>query len=377
MIKFVHTADWQLGMTRYFLNGEAQARFDGARIDAVRTIGKVAADEGCDFVVVCGDVFESNQVNSQVTVRAFDAMAANPTITYYLLPGNHDPLDAASVYESASFRKHKPDNVTVLRDSKPLSVGDGVELVPAPWFTKRPLTDLVADGCVSLTNTGVLRIVVGHGATDTLSPDPTNPALISVSALEQSIAAGHIHYVALGDRHSTTDVGSSGRIWYSGAPEPTNYRETDPGNILVVSLGAQDIEVEKRAVGQWHFHQVERQVSNDADIDALGSRLSDFDKKDSTIVKLALVGQVSLAENAKLHELLDHYGQLFAALQTWDRHSELVVIPDDEDYRALGLSGFAQEALNKLVSIAESSDERAVVAGEALALLHRLVRGTT
>ena len=93
MVKFLHTADWQLGMTRHFLAGEAQARFDGARIDAIRTIGALAEDEGCAFVVVCGDVFESNQVSRQVILRAFEAMGASPQVTFYLLPGNHDPLE--------------------------------------------------------------------------------------------------------------------------------------------------------------------------------------------------------------------------------------------------------------------------------------------
>jgi len=32
-MRFVHTADWQLGMTRYFLNGEAQPRYSAARRD--------------------------------------------------------------------------------------------------------------------------------------------------------------------------------------------------------------------------------------------------------------------------------------------------------------------------------------------------------
>ena len=73
MVKFLHTADWQLGMTRHFLAGEAQPRFDGARIDVIRTIGALAVDEGCSFVVVCGDVFESNQVSRQVILRAFEA----------------------------------------------------------------------------------------------------------------------------------------------------------------------------------------------------------------------------------------------------------------------------------------------------------------
>ena len=41
-MRFVHTADWQLGMTRYFLNGEAQPRYSAARRDAVAGLGALA-----------------------------------------------------------------------------------------------------------------------------------------------------------------------------------------------------------------------------------------------------------------------------------------------------------------------------------------------
>ncbi|WP_419925800.1 metallophosphoesterase family protein [Candidatus Poriferisocius sp.] len=371
MVKFLHTADWQLGMTRHFLAGEAQARFDGARIDVIRRIGALAVDEGCGFVVVCGDVFESNQVNRQVILRAFEAMGATLQVTFYLLPGNHDPLDASSVYMSPTFTEHKPDNVVVLGDPSPVEAASGVELVPAPWFTKRPLTDLVADVCDLLEDGDAARIVVGHGAIDTLSPDKSNPALISLSTLEERIERGQIHYVALGDRHSTTDEGPTGRVWYSGAPEPTDYDEVRPGNVLVVELETDHIQVQERPIGDWRFLSDERELTSEEDLDNLEEWLDSVDSKERTIVKLALIGQISLAQKARLDRLLEHHSELLAALETWERRSELVVVPDDTDLDKLELSGFAREAAEDLSGLAESG-EQAVVARDALALLHRL-----
>ncbi len=383
MVKFVHTADWQLGMTRHFLHGEAQARFDAARIEAVGSIGELAATEGCAFVVVCGDVFESNQVDRKVLLRALEKMRANPEVDFYLLPGNHDPLDASSIFGSRTFADNKPDNVKVLRESEPLQAAPGVELVPAPWTSKRPLTDLVNDACKELGPTDAVRIVVAHGAVaaygavagprrvDALSPDEHNPALVSLAKLRERIGEGLIHYAALGDRHSTTDVGDTGRVWYSGAPEPTDYNETDPGNVLVVDLDAEKVNVETRPVGAWRFERRDWELSGDADIDALEQWLSDLGDKSRTIVKLALIGQVSVAQKARLDNLLDHHSDLLAALETWDRRSELAVIPDGADLDDFGLSGYAHEALGELREKAESG-EQAVAARDALALLHRL-----
>ena len=150
MVKFLHTADWQLGMTRHYLGAEAQPRFSAARLDAIERIGFLAMEEKCEFVIVSGDVFESNHVRRQVVVRAFEKMAATPELTFFLLPGNHDPLDASSVYHSSTFNEHQPDNVRVLGGSDPVEVVPGVELIPAPWPNKQPGTDLVEAACREL-----------------------------------------------------------------------------------------------------------------------------------------------------------------------------------------------------------------------------------
>ncbi len=372
MVRFVHTADWQLGMTRHFLGNEAQALFTQARLDAVGAIGQLAAREGCDFVVVCGDVFESNHIDRQVLVRALEKMQATPQIAFYLLPGNHDPLDPSSIYRSPTFERHRPDNVTVLYTSEPVRAAPGVELIAAPWPNKRPLADLVGQACEGLSPPDAVRIVVGHGAVDSLSPDRSNPAIISLDRLQDRLDKGSIHYVALGDRHSTTDVGG-GRVWYSGAPEPTDYDEIEPGNVLIVELGADGPRVERREVGTWRFERREWELSGDPDIDVVEEWLSGLTDKERTIVKVALVGQISVAQKARLDDLLAHHEDLLAALESWDRRSELVVIPDEDDLEDFGLSGFAEEALSDLRRMAESDNEEAVAASDALALLHRLV----
>ena len=240
-MRFVHTADWQLGMTRYFLNGEAQPRYSAARRDVVAGLGPLAADAGAEFVVVAGDVFEHNQLAPRVVSQSLEAMRAIG-IPVYLLPGNHDPLDASSVYTSALFTAECPDNVTVLDRPGVHEVRPGLQIVAAPWRSKAPTTDLVAEVLDGLPADGATRIVVGHGGVDIFEPDKDRPSLIRLAALEAAIDRGAVHYVALGDKHSRTQVGSTGRIWYSGSPEVTNYDdiEPDPGHVLVVDIDEDD-----------------------------------------------------------------------------------------------------------------------------------------
>lgn len=371
-MRFVHTADWQLGMTRHFLDGEAQARFTAARIEAISAIGALATERGCSFVVVGGDVFESNQVDRQVVVRALDAMKATPDVQFYLLPGNHDPLDAASIFRSATFLGSQPPNVVVL-DGEEAPHHEGVEIIAAPWSTKRPLTDLVSRAVGDVVADGTVRVVVGHGATDTLSPNPDDPALIAVADVEAAIEDGRVHYVALGDRHSTTSVGRTGRIWYSGAPEPTAYDEIDPGNVLVVDLSAGGISVEPERVGTWRFIREHFDLAGAEDCDRVEQFLSDLSDKHRSIVKLALVGQLSLREMARLEDMLENASDLLGALEVWERRSDLVALPDGDDIDGLGLSGFAADALADLRHAGEGAEKEAVEARDALALLYRLV----
>jgi DNA repair exonuclease SbcCD nuclease subunit len=365
VVRFLHTADLQLGMSRRFLTPEAQARFTHARIEVVRGLGRLAAAQDCEFMVVCGDVFEANQLDRQIVARAIEALAEVP-VPVLLLPGNHDPLDAASIYTAVPF-----DGVTVLTQPGIHTVRPGVEVVAAPWTSKRPLHDLLGGVLRSLppAGAGVTRIAVGHGAVDSLSPDRNNPALVSLAAVEQALADGVVHYVALGDRHSTTAVGSTGRVWYSGAPEATDFDEVDPGNALVVDVSADAVEVTPLHVGRWRFVRRGFSIDGGDDVAVLSGWLADMADKADTVVRVDLTGTVSLAERARLDDALDAARPLFAALDVWEPDGGVVVMPDQADLSELSLSGFARQALDELESAGD--DE----ARDALCLLYRLSRG--
>src|SRR6187399_2060423 len=155
MVRFIHTADLQLGMTRRFLDEDAQARYAQARIDALVSIGELAAREDARFVVVAGDVFETNRVRPRTVGRALEAMAAIP-VPVLLLPGNHDPLDAASVYRSPTLTRARPPNVMVIESSDPIDApgAEGIQVVGAPWLSKRPLEDLAGAAVATLPSDG-------------------------------------------------------------------------------------------------------------------------------------------------------------------------------------------------------------------------------
>ncbi|KAB1654835.1 DNA repair exonuclease [Pseudoclavibacter chungangensis] len=373
-MRFIASADWQLGMTAHFLDDDARARYQRARLDAIVRIGEVADEHGAAFVLVCGDVFESNQLDRAILARTFEALRA-VHVPVVLLPGNHDPLDASSIYDADAFTQRVPEHVRVLRDSTPLEVVPGVEVVGAPWFSKRPAGDLVAAACAPLEAApdGIVRVIAGHGAVSTLAPDRDSVATIDVDALRRVVSDGRASFVVLGDRHSTTEVDE--RIRYPGTPEVTARREEDPGNVLVVDLDGDAVTIEPVHVGRWRFTTVEARLDSADDVDALERRLDELSDKDRTAVWLALGGTLSTAAAARLDAMLDEKREVFARLEHWARHTDLVVVPDGHDFADLELGGFARAALDELVERAAREGDDAAAAGDALGLLYRLAGG--
>jgi DNA repair exonuclease SbcCD nuclease subunit len=387
-VRFLHTADWQLGMTRHFLQGEAQARFAQARLDAIVRIGALAREHGVEFVVVAGDVFETNQVGRQTVSRACEALRTID-VPVFLLPGNHEQLDATSVFRQGTFVRSVPPHVVVIDTTDPLRIDgrSGVEVVGAPRMTKRTLGDPLEPGYAALAPVpGVTRVLVGHGIVDVVMPigdAPDEETRIRVAPVEAAIANGRVAYVALGDRHSTTEVGATGRVWYAGAPEPTAYRETDAGNVLLVDIDESGAGTPAAAdapcvvtplpVGTWRFVVGEHRLDGPDDVEALGRWFDDLPAKERSVVKVTLLGTLALRDKARLDALLAEERDRFAAIEEWERHTDLAVIPDDADFADLDVGGYAAEAVGDLRRMAGGGGPRARTASDALALLVRLM----
>jgi DNA repair exonuclease SbcCD nuclease subunit len=174
-------------------------------------------------------------------------------------------------------------------------------------------------------------------------------------------------------------VGSTGRIWYSGSPEVTNYDdiEPDPGQVLVVDIDEggphRPVRVEARRVGRWRFVTLRRSVDDSRDVADLDINLDLLPDKERTVVRLALSGSLTVTDKASLDACLDKYARLFAALGTWEKQTDIAVVPADGEFDDLGIGGFAAAAVDELVSTARADGADADDARSALALLLRLV----
>lgn len=377
---FIHSSDLQLGMTRHFLDpADAGPRFVQDRIDAIDALGRLAAEAGARCILVAGDVFESNQLSDQVVARAVDAMARLP-VPIVLLPGNHDPLDAASLYDAPALDR-AADRVVVVRDADPFRLPgiDGVEFVGAPWFSKRPAVDLCAAMLDRLAPVDAgFRIAIAHGQTRDQAPDPDGPGLIDLEAVETAVRDRRIHYLALGDRHSTTEKGSTGAVWYSGAPVATDFDEAASGNALVVTLSAASRpRVTTHRIGAWQFDERHFAVNDETDLGQIEDWFAGHATPARTVAYLSLSGTVNLRTQARFDALLEAVSPRYASLRIHQRRHDLVVAPDRLDSDSLALSGYARAAWEELVAGAAGHDDAARVDQDALALFYRLAGGAS
>ncbi|MCG7276569.1 metallophosphoesterase family protein [Corynebacterium singulare] len=369
-VTFIHTSDFQLGMTRWFLSPSAQSRFDDDREEAVVRLGELASETGAEFIVVAGDVFEHNSLNTSTLLRSKEVLKNLP-VPVYLLPGNHDPLVADSIFFN-SFA----DNVHVIADSEPIEVRSGVEIVGAPYLSKRANYDLVRRALEPLepldrASGAVARIAVGHGQVESRAgeAEESDADTIDLTFVEDCLDRGVIDYLALGDTHSTASLGRTGKVWFSGSPETTAFddRERDSGNALVVRVEGEAVDVEKRSVGRWAFRALDADVNSMDDVERFLAELEEMPGKTRTAVKYSLRGTLGLSAQARLEQGLANLEEVFASLKPRERTMDLHLAPSEDELSELSLSGYAADALSELLEDLENPTAR-----DAANLLFRL-----
>ncbi|GAB3085234.1 Calcineurin-like phosphoesterase [Corynebacterium aquatimens] len=350
-------------MRRWFLDGDAQARFDDSRLRAVAKLGELACSHNAEFIVVAGDVFDDNALSERTMGRALDAMDALP-VPVYLLPGNHDPLVPGAALERADER----ENISVLRDTTPVEHRPGVEIVGAPLLARYSTCDLAAQAIAELAPTEAIRILVAHGQCFSRSSEP-KPDLIDLPGLEEALKRGTIDYVAMGDTHSAGPIGPGGKVWFSGSPEVTDFHdrreevegnETNSGNALVVTITkptvtTADVTVEEQRTGEWVFDALHWDVADADDVDRVLADLDAYPAKDRTVVKYSMTGTLGLEATGALEEGLAAREDIFGALYERESKMDLHIEPGDDELLNLPLSGYARDAMAELVAAAASA----------------------
>ena len=355
-MRFLHTADWQLGLKLNFIEGDRGARARLQRFDTVREIARLAHARQVDFVLVAGDVFDDTALGPATIQASMDALDAFAPIPVYLLPGNHDAGTPDGILRRLPPRGH----VHVLCDRAPVVLPGGAQLHPCPLLRRHESTDPTAH-LPARAEGDPVRIAVAHGGVLDFTESGEAPNRIDAHAL---VAKG-FDYLALGDWHGTLSFGP--RIWYAGAHEATRFKEQDPGNVLVVELErpGDAPRVEKVRVAATRWLQSVVQVDTAADLDALEAWFAALPLRSMTLVELRLRGSLSLADRNRLDRLLEQ--EQAALLHLRVAEDAVVTEPTEADLSELPVEGYVRVALDRLRLGASEADR------DAVRLLHRLL----
>ena len=340
MLRFLHSADWQIGrMPSQFDPDDATALFE-ARFAAVERIAALGRAQSVDAVLVAGDVFDSQTVSTKTIRRMFNAMAGYEG-PWLLLPGNHDAALGESVWTRAARDGLVPPNVTLCLRAEPVDLAGRMTVLPAPLTQRHSLSDLTEWFASAATAPGMPRVGLAHGAVQgVLADDIDSPNPI---ARDRAASAG-LDYLALGDWHGTKAIDA--RTWYAGTPEADRFKDNDPGNALIVTIEAPGAppRVERHRIGAFTWRSLAPEIAVASDIDAALVALDALTRTD--VVDLRPSGPCTLAERKRLAAGIDAARARIRALALDD--TGLRVAPTDDDIAALRADGYVADVLGDL-----------------------------
>lgn len=360
MIKFLHTADWQIGKQFGQFECDDAVFLADARFTAVQRLAEIAAERSVDFVLVAGDVFDAQGVTDKTIRKLFNCLSGFQG-RWIIIPGNHDAGLVESVWTRAARLKAISSNVHICLQPEPFTL-DSLEVMvfPAPLTQRNTYTDLTEWFVSVETHPSMYRIGMAHGSVQGILPDDidsTNP--IAADRAQQAC----LDYLALGDWHGTKQIDNW--TWYSGTPETDRFKANASGQVLLVELSERGAlpTVTPLVTGQycWQVDNTVLQVSSD--IDLLVEQLNGF--TENHVVQLKLSGQTDLMGHRRLCEAIGQaQGKVRALLVDM---STLRLEPTPEDISALNADGYLGEVIADLRN--DQNGPNAEVARDALALL--------
>jgi DNA repair exonuclease SbcCD nuclease subunit len=382
-MKFLHTADWQLGKPYARVTDTQKcAQLQLARIHAIARIGQIAREHQAEFIVVAGDLFDSPTA-SNATVAAACSAIGQLDLPVWVIPGNHDHGGPGGLWEQDFFQRQcaaLASNLHILIEPAPVEL-PSAWLFPCPLLRRAEATDttawLRAPEALARCGPDKPRIVLAHGSTQQFigrTDDDETDAGGSNQINLARLPDGAFDYVALGDWHGTKKV--TANAWFSGTPETDRFpkgADHDPGNVLVVTAerGQPPTALPIRTGGlKWHslsfdFAADSSVVSLQEKIDALIANRTNED-----LLLLDLTGSLGVEAAGSLEQLIE---SLEARLLRLKLSNQATVAPTDAETQALTRrpsDPLTARVAAQLVQLATGADETAATARIALRELH-------
>ena len=342
-MKFLHTADWQIGKPfQSITDSSKREALRQKRLDTVRGLKSLVVKEKLDFVLVCGDLFDS-ATPDQATVSRLCAAIGELEVPVYAIPGNHDHGGPGCIWEQAFFKREQEQlapNFHILLEAKPV-VLEEVVLLPCPLLRRHESEDPTAWLRSELEGLPqeLPRIVLAHGSTQGFSSsgESDNESGINRINIDQ-LHPDSYDYIALGDWHGMKQI--TNNAWFCGTPEQDRFAKGEgnqPGNVLTVEISDRDetpsVEIVKTGQIGWHTPDA-FQLNCGTDLDGLKAQLDELlgGRASSDLLKLSMGGALSFNGIERFEQLME---SLRARLIRLELDQDIQVEPSEEELDAL------------------------------------------
>lgn len=383
MLRFLHTADWQLGKSFAGIDDvQKRSLLQNERIAVIERLGAKAREHGAELILVVGDLFDSPNATKSTVSAACSAIGAIG-IPVFAIPGNHDHGGPGGLWSQEFFQRERDQlapNFKILLKPEPVVLENAV-LFPCPLLRRHEPVDptawLRSSQDFEARFADKPRIVLAHGSTlnfgsfqDEEESDSGGSNLIDLARLAEDA----FDYIALGDWHGAKQVSS--KAWYSGTPELDRFvkgGDHNPGNILLVEAArGQAPQVKCVRTGAIGWHELDFNFAEDAGFDRLKEQVDGKigGRANQDLLLLRLSGSLGIEATTLLDQMIEAWNARVLRVKL-DNQTTIAPSPEELD----GLTRRAGDPLisrvaAQLAELAANGSEEAAVARIALRELH-------
>lgn len=385
-MKFIHTADWQLGKP-FARVEDAQKRslLQQERVEVLARIGELVRETEAAFVLVAGDLFDSPSATKS-TVSAACSAIGKMGVPVLVIPGNHDHGGPGSIWEQEFFQRERESlasNLRILLEETPVEL-DSAVIFPCPLNRRAESVDptswLRSPEVFSAADPRKPRIILAHGSTQAFTSqgdDEEGAGLVTNQIELARLPEEEFDYVALGDWHGTKQTGP--KAWYSGTPELDRFpkgEEYQSGNVLVVEVARGGVpRVVPRRTAKIRWSALAFDFADDSGISGFEDRLANTleQRTHQDLLQLHLTGSLGIEASSRLENLLESVEARVLRLKLVN---ETAIAPTEEEIHSLTerqTDPLIARVAQKLCGQAQASGDSAVLARIALRELHAAV----
>ena len=362
MVKLFVTGDNHIGR-KYDRYPEIKEKLIKSRIDCLQDMVRKAEDEGCDFFVVTGDLFDN--INS---IKVGDVKNVVKILSAFngrvlVLPGNHDYFTGDDkVWRDFENALSKTDhNIAILNEFREYvftDIGDkDVVIYPAFCQSKHSVeNNLGWIKNAEIETQGRINIGIAHGALKGITPDMKEEYfLMSEEELERipvdAWLIGHTHIAYPGDLDETKETAGY-KIFNAGTHEQTDLHNNSEGDCFIIRIEKNDgnpiVYAKKYISGKIRYYDIKVQLGAGMGLkEALAKEAGGY--TGDSVIRVTVSGTVPRAEYEDRKSIYEEVlGEYLTYEVNENELSEEITI--DTIRREFAETSFAAQFMEQLMS---------------------------